>query len=74
MHKSLSRNALRTGHLVEGALVLAYVYTPLGSWDPGRLFVQAVVMPAIITTGLLMWKLPAWRARARRRARMAAHA
>ena len=74
MHRSLSRKTLRTGHLVEGGFLLLYVYTPFGSWGPGRLFVQAVVVPAMVFTGLLMWKLPAWRARARRRAVVAADA
>jgi hypothetical protein len=70
----LSRSTLRLGHLVEGALLVAYVYTPLGDSDLGRLFVRVVVVPAIVTTGLLMWKLPGLRARARRRAAVAVNA
>jgi hypothetical protein len=69
-----NRRTLRLGHLIEGALLSAYVYTPLGDWDPGRLFVQVAVVPAIAATGLLMWKLPALRARARRRATAMVHA
>jgi hypothetical protein len=72
MPGSLTRKTLRLGHMVEGALLAAFVYTPLGDWDPARLLVRVIVVPAIIATGLLMWKLPALRARARRRA--AAHA
>jgi thiosulfate reductase cytochrome b subunit len=63
----LTRKTLRLGHMVEGTLLVAFVYTPLGDWGPARLLVRVVVVPAIIATGLLMWKLPALRARARRR-------
>jgi predicted membrane protein len=73
MHGPLTRSTLRLGHLIEAALLMAYVYTPLGDWDPARFSARVVVLPAIIATGLLMWKLPALRARARRRA-AAAHA
>jgi len=68
MALSLSRRTLRLGHLVEGVLLMVYVYTPIGDATVGRLIVRIVVVPAIMTTGLLMWKLPASRARARRRA------
>lgn len=74
MRWSLSRRTLRLGHLIEGALLAAYVYTPLGEWDLGRLFVRVVVVPAIVVTGLLMWKLPALRAWARHRTIASGHA
>lgn len=64
----LTRKTLRIGHLIEGALLTAYVYTPLGDSTPGRILVRALVVPAIVATGLLMWKLPALRVRARRHA------
>jgi hypothetical protein len=72
MKRSLSRSTLRRGHLIEAAALIAYVYTPLGDSDPVQLVVRLVIVPAIVITGLLMWKLPALRARGRRRA--AAHA
>ena len=50
---------------------MAYVYTPVGDSDPARLLVRVVVMPAIIATGVLMWKLSALRTRVRRRAAVA---
>ena len=67
MGRSLTRSALlRRGHLIEAAVLIAYVYTPLGDSDPVRLVVRLVFVPAIVVTGLLMWKLPALRARGRR--------
>ena len=67
MIRKLSRRQLRTAHLLEGVWLAGYVYTPLG--DPGifRLLTRLFVVPAIVATGLLMWKLPALRARSRTR-------
>ena len=64
----LTRKNLRIGHLIEGALLMAYVYSPLGDSTAGRIFVRVLVVPAIVATGVLMWKLPALRSRARRQA------
>jgi hypothetical protein len=64
----LSRRTLRIGHIIEGALLITYIYTPLPDVAPVRWFVRIALVPAIVATGVLMWKLPALRARTRRRA------
>jgi len=51
------RNALRAIHLVVAALVIAYIYSPLGNveWFGG--FVK-VSVPILTLTGILMWQMP----------------
>jgi hypothetical protein len=60
------RDRARVAHLAEAAVLIAYVYTPLGYDDVMRAFVRILLVPAMVLTGLVMWKLPALRRVARR--------
>lgn len=55
-------------HLVDAALLLLYVYTPLGSHQVFSAAVRFVAIPQMVVTGLVMWQLPRLIARVRRRA------
>ncbi len=51
------RNLLRIIHLVIGGLVIAYIYSPLGSveWFGGLVRIS---IPILTVTGLSMWQMP----------------
>ena len=51
-----TRTTLRVIHLVLGFLVGLYVYSPLNDNDVMGILMQAVVAPAILITGVLMWQ------------------
>ena len=51
------RNALRAIHLVIGALVVVYVYSPLGNVDWFESLVK-ISIPTLTITGLSMWQMP----------------
>jgi hypothetical protein len=59
------RDRARVAHLLEGAVLIAYLYTPVGDDNVARAFVRILVVPAMVATGLVMWKLPALRRLAR---------
>ena len=52
------RNVLRAMHLVIGALVVVYVYTPLGNVEWFGSLVR-ISIPVLTITGLSMWQMPA---------------
>ena len=51
------RNALRAIHLVIGALVVVYMYTPLGDVEWFGSLVR-ISIPILTITGLAMWQMP----------------
>ena len=51
------RNVLRAIHLVIAALVIAYIYSPLGSLEWFGSFVK-VSTPILTLTGIVMWQMP----------------
>ncbi len=51
------RNALRTIHLLISALVIAYIYLPLGNMEWFGNFVR-ISTPVLTLTGLVMWQMP----------------
>lgn len=50
------RNAVRWVHIGIGAIIAAYVYSPWGRLPLFQLAVQAIVLPAVILSGLWLWK------------------
>lgn len=63
------RTLLRYGHLVEGALIGIYIYSPLGAVTAYALFIQFVIFPLVIFSGIAMWQLPRynkWRSQRRK--------
>lgn len=51
------RQAIRVAHIVEGSLIVAYIYST--SLQESTLYsglIQFVVVPAIIISGLLLWQ------------------
>ena len=57
----LSRTVLRRAHLAVGVVLLAYLYLPADDAEALRGAFRFVTAPAVIATGLLLWKLPAIR-------------
>jgi hypothetical protein len=52
------RDIQRITHLVGAAVLVLYLYTPLGSAPLFTTLVQFMVVPALVATGTLMWQLP----------------
>lgn len=50
------RSLSRVIHLVAGALIGTFVYAPPAFAEPMRLLLQAVVILAIVLSGLYLWK------------------
>ncbi|MDQ1083342.1 MULTISPECIES: hypothetical protein [Microbacterium] len=66
------RSLSRWIHLVAGALIGTFIYAPAHVGEPLRLLLQTVVIPAIVITGIYLWKRAAIHRRLRalrRRAR-----
>ena len=61
------RDGARSAHLVEAAVLAAYLYTPVGEVEPARAFARFALVPAMLISGLMMWKVAAlrrlWRVR-----------
>ena len=51
------RTVLRAIHLVIGALVVVYIYTPLGNVEWFGSLVR-ISIPILTITGLSMWQMP----------------
>ena len=51
------RNVLRAIHLVIAALVIAYIYSPMGSLEWFGNFVK-ISTPILTLTGIVMWQMP----------------
>lgn len=65
MTAARQRKLQRVVHLVAGAMLLAYVYVPLGSG--AEALVRFVVFPALVASGMAMWQAPRIRRVLRRR-------
>jgi hypothetical protein len=59
------RDRLRVAHLGEAAVLTAYIYTPLGDMSVARAVVRFALVPAMVLSGFVMWKLPVLRSRLR---------
>jgi hypothetical protein len=51
-----SRALYRTVHLVAGAILGAYVYSPLGDVGWFKFTTRDIVVPLIMVTGVWLWK------------------
>jgi membrane protein implicated in regulation of membrane protease activity len=63
-----SRSRQRLVHLLLGTALGAFVYSPLTDVPAAELAVQVIVFPALVLSGLLMWRGPRlrrWLARRR---------
>ncbi len=52
------RDIQRVMHLIGAAVLISYVYIPLGSVPFVTTLMQVVVVPVLGVTGMLMWQLP----------------
>jgi hypothetical protein len=52
------RDIQRISHLVGAAVLMIYLYTPLGSAPLFTALMQFLVVPLLVATGMLMWQLP----------------
>lgn len=52
------RNITRISHIVEGAFIGAFVYSPLRTDDTYLAIMQFVILPAIIISGIFLWQQP----------------
>ena len=52
------RDIQRITHLVGAAVLILYLYSPLGSAPIFTALTQFLVVPLLIATGMLMWQLP----------------
>ncbi len=52
------RDIQRIVHLVGGAALLLYLYTPLGSAPSFTALLQFLIVPLVVITGMLMWQMP----------------
>ncbi len=58
----------RSVHLLAGALLETYVYAPPVVSDPLRIWLQLLVVPVVVSTGLLLGKQATLRRLLHRRA------
>jgi hypothetical protein len=52
------RDIQRISHLVGAAVLVLYLYTPLGIAPLFTALMQFMVVPMLVATGMLMWQLP----------------
>ena len=52
------RAVQRSFHFVASAILLVYLYTPLGANAVYSFMVRAMVVPMLAVTGILMWQMP----------------
>jgi thiosulfate reductase cytochrome b subunit len=50
------RKALRWLHLIAGAVLATYVFSPLHADPVATAIVRALTLPLVIATGLVMWQ------------------
>ena len=66
------RLILRIAHIVEGALIVAYIYSAsLQASSVYSGFIQFVIVPLVIFSGIAMWQLPRYNKWRSSRKRMA---
>lgn len=59
MSNAQLRKIFRWAHIVEGALIAAFIYSAaLRESDVYTALIQIVVVPAVILSGVLMWQQP----------------
>ena len=52
------RDVKRTAHLIASAILIAYLYTPVGENEVTAVMVRVMVVPMLVGTGLVMWQMP----------------
>lgn len=52
------RTLVRLLHLLEGAAIALFVYSPLGADPAYRALVQWVIVPAVAMSGIMLWQQP----------------
>ncbi len=52
------RDMQRITHLMGAAVLILYLYTPLGNTPIFTALMQFLVVPLLVATGMLMWQLP----------------
>jgi len=52
------RDIQRITYLVGAAVLVLYLYTPLGNAPFFTALMQFMVVPVLVATGILMWQLP----------------
>ncbi|MFK7791749.1 MAG: hypothetical protein AB8B88_03660 [Devosiaceae bacterium] len=58
MRASTLRSALRTLHIITGIMIGAYLYAPpLAGNEAYAPLLKFGVIPAVVLTGMLMWKM-----------------
>jgi hypothetical protein len=55
------RSTHRSAHFLLAAVLGAFVYSPFTADPTFRLVVQVIAFPAMVATGLLLWRGPALR-------------
>lgn len=58
MSNKRTRNVVRIAHLVQGAAIGIYFYSPLYGDPTYALLMQAVILPSIVLTGVFLWQQP----------------
>lgn len=58
MSNKRTRNVVRIAHLVQGAAIGTYFYSPLYGDPTYFLLMQAVILPSIVLTGVFLWQQP----------------
>jgi hypothetical protein len=56
MKASTERNILRWFHIIASIPIVGYVYGPVSSIPEAVIVVRWILFPAVILTGLWMWK------------------
>ena len=62
-----ARDIQRSVHLVASAMLLGYLYTPLGDNPLFDVMLRAMVIPVVAVSRILMWQWPRIRRHIRRR-------
>jgi hypothetical protein len=61
------RDLQRLMHLLTGALLIAYVYLPGDRGSPVETGIRWIALPALVSSGVLLWQWPKLRRFARQR-------
>ena len=52
------RQVVRFGHIIEGALIAIYIYSPWSSNPAFDALIKFVIVPLIILSGIALWQQP----------------
>lgn len=58
MSNKQTRNTLRLVHLIVASLMAVFIYSPLRLDDTFAAVIQALVVPIVVITGVVMWQQP----------------